>query len=290
MSKIENRLFPIQDVESYSYRSDEMGALFDVCVGLPGGYQHKSDKHYPALLVLDGNWTFSIVNAFARYMIGEVKELVVIGVDIPIEEDFVSHSKRRVHQFSPDNDWPMTDPFGLSIKREMDDMSKGWASSESCIGGVPRFYDFLVSELLPDLFKLYRIDNTDIGLAGNSAGGFFAAYKMFTEQSPFRNYIISSPAMALGDGEIFRVEESWAKNHTDLNARVYMGAGLRELHNKSNSLGQIVSGMTKLTDLLLLRNYPSLEIKSDVYEGVGHIDSLSSTIARGLRQLYGRPS
>lgn len=62
----------------------------------------------------------------------------------------------------------------------------------------------------------YPIDTTQLGLFGISAGGFFASWTIFQANSPFRKYIISSPAMAYGDGEIFRQEARYAAGHKDL--------------------------------------------------------------------------
>ncbi|WP_179957774.1 alpha/beta hydrolase [Exilibacterium tricleocarpae] len=155
------------------------------------------------------------------------------------------------------------------------------------IGGAPRFLEFISTELLPTLCNRYAIATSDVTLAGNSAAGVFAAYTLFSPDKPFQKYMISSPAMAYGDGEIFRREAHWAKANQDLTAQVYMGAGSRELNNIFyESLGLIVSGMSKLNGVLLARNYASLELFSDVYNDTGHIDSLFSNVAEGLRRLH----
>lgn len=284
--KMVTRSFPVRSIDSLSYKSVVMGADYDICVGLPLQYAEHPEKQYPMLVVLDGNDHFSTVNSLARGMLEDIGELIVVGVDIPVELDNGAYQKRRVHQFSPDNQWPMTDAFGAFLKTYIEEVLESSAPIKDCIGGAASFYDFLVSELIPDLYQAYRIDTTDLGLAGNSAAGFFTSYAMLKEESPFGKYIISSPAMAYGDGEIFRIEERWQRSHSDLQAKVYMGAGSRELNSERFSRSQIVGGMTKLTGQFLLRNYPSLEIQADIYEGIGHVDSLAVTVARGLRYLF----
>lgn len=283
------RSLPMKAVDSYSYHSNVMNADYDIVVGLPHTYDANPDKTYPALVILDGNWHFSCVNLLARGLLEEVVDIIVIGVDIPIEVDEPNHTKRRVHQFSPDNHWPMTDDFGSHLRALLKERLSPSELLQDCIGGAPHFLKFIKQELLPGVSDIYRINNEDIGLAGNSAAGFFTAHTLFSENSPFHKYIISSPAMAYGDGELFRLEKRWAQSHSDLAAQVYMGAGARELNNVFyEGWGQIVSGMSRLTGALTTRNYPSLTLWSDIYSRTGHIDSLFVTAAEGLRRLYAK--
>src|SRR5205823_2241242 len=196
--QLESYQLPSRGVESFTYRSATMGRRYVISVGLPSGYETKLDKRYPALIATDGNLSFRIANAAARSLQGDIEDLVVIGVGPPYDEADSALMRRRIHEFSPPN-WAMTDTFGLEVAKvcQAFHLDRG-----QCIGGAPRFLDFIVSELLPRLAAKYRIDVEQLGLFGISAGGFFASWAIFQQKSPFRKYIISSPAMAYGDGEI----------------------------------------------------------------------------------------
>lgn len=89
----------------------------------------------------------------------------------------------------------------------------------------------------------FPIDTSQLGLFGMSAGGFFATWVMFQPDTPFNKYIISSPAMAYGNGEAFRLEADYAKTHKDLAVGLYMSAGgLEATDPLLEVLGEVVSG------------------------------------------------
>jgi predicted alpha/beta superfamily hydrolase len=126
-------------------------------------------------------------------------------------------------------------------------------------------------------------------LFGVSAGGFFAAWTIFQERSPFRAYLISSPAMAYGDGDIFRQEARYAASHADLPVSIYLASGSLEIDDPFiEGVGQIVSGQARLGALLRGRRYPGLVLHSEIHQGLGHSDAAAMTMARGLRLLYPR--
>jgi hypothetical protein len=136
----------------------------------------------------------------------------------------------------------------------------------------------------------YRVDSAQIGLFGTSAGGFFAAWAIFQPESPFTTYIISSPAMAYGDGAIFRQEAKYAEGHQDLKAGIYLASGSMEMdHPFYEGMGQIVSGQARFAAALRGRNYPGLRLFTEIHHGLSHGDAAGTTLVRGIRLLYGKP-
>jgi predicted alpha/beta superfamily hydrolase len=280
---------PEEAVDHWSFRSAGMERSYDISVGLPTAYDSDSDTRWPAIIVLDGNRVFPIALGISRGLIqgGYVEDLFVISIGTPFEEGLAAWGRRRVHEFSPDNQWPMTDPFGKVVKQSCKNLFK--VSIEECVGGAPDFLRFITDELLPELSTKYRIDGDRLGLFGVSAGGFFSSWTLFQEQSPFRYYLISSPAMAYGDGEIMRLEARWAEKHDDLAANVYMSAGMLETNDPyMEGSGKIVSGMAELSGMLATRNYPSLRVTTEMHPGMGHGDAAAATLAIGMRQLFGK--
>jgi len=279
---------PETAVDNWSYRSASMQRTYDISVGLPMSYVAEPDKSWPAIIVLDGNRVFGVALGITRGLIlgGQVEDLFVISIGTPFEEGLEAWARRRVHEFSPDNEWPLTDPFGKGVKQHCEGSK---LSLDECVGGAPNFLRFISGELLPSLNEKYRIDNDRLGLFGVSAGGFFASWTLLQEQSPFRYYIISSPAMAYGDGEILRQEASWAEDRDDLVADVYMAGGMLETNNPFlEGNGKIISGMAEFSGMLATRNYPSFSLTTEMHPGLGHEDAAAATLAIGLRRLYGK--
>ncbi len=287
--KLLPRTRPAVSVDNWSFQSALMGRTYDISIGLPLSYVAEPEKNWPAIIVVDGNRMFGMALDLTRGLSGsqEVEDLFVIGIGTPFEDGQDSWVRRRVHEFSPANEWPMTDPFGAVVKQLCEGQYQ--LTPAECVGGAPAFLAFIRDELLAVLHRQYRLDADKLGLFGVSAGGFFASWAVLQQGSPFHNYIISSPAMAYGDGEIFRLEASYAENHKDLKANVYMAAGMLETNSPFlEGVGKIVSGMAGFSGLLATRNYPNFRLQTEMHPGLGHSDAAAATFAIGLRRLYGK--
>lgn len=291
------RAFPQVGVRSFSFRSTIMGRTYDVSVGFPAGYDANPDSTYPAILVTDGNRMFPEAYGMARGLMhpgaaddGVIVPVFIVSIGTPFELGDSAWVQRRVHEFSPPG-WPMTDAFGKVVMQGVCERYQPPTPREACVGGAPRFLEFMVSELIPALTREHRIDPERLGLFGVSAGGFFASWAIFQGRSPFRTYIISSPAMAYGDGEIYRQEAGYAAGHRDLPVEIYLASGSLELDDPFiEGVGQIVSGQARLGAVLRSRSYPGLVLHSEIHDGLGHSDSAVMTMARGLRLLYAKPA
>ena len=280
---------PAQSVDNWSLQSATMQRSYDISVGLPLSYADEPEKSFPAIIVLDGNRMFGMALDITRGLngSGEVEELIIISIGTPFDEGHRGWLRRRVYEFSPDNDRPLTGSFGKLMKQFCKDLHQ--LDAEECLGGAPEFLRFISGEFLTVMNNKYRIDNDRLGLSGISAGGFFASWTLLQEQSPFRNYIISSPAMAYGDGEVLRLEARWAETHDDLVADVYMAAGMLETNRAyDEGMGKCVSGMAEFSGMLASRNYPGLSLLTEMHPGLGHSDGGAATFAIGLRRLYAR--
>ena len=275
---------PSQRTESYRYASPAMGRNYDITVGLPESYSDSTAKKYPMILVTDGNDYFPLVFHAANTVNG-IDEVIVVSVGAPFEEGRDAFTRRRVHEFSPPN-WAMNDPFGQYVAAGCKAFKVAVAD---CVGGAPKFLGMIVDELFPRLTAKYRIDMQRLGLFGVSAGGAFASWAIFQDKSPFRTYIISSPAIAYGDDDALRQEARYAASHKDLPARIYFSSGSLEIDDPQlEGVGHIVSGTVRLTAALRGRKYPGLVLYSEVLSGLGHTDAPGTAAVRGMRLLYAK--
>jgi uncharacterized protein len=282
---LEARPVPLGQVEAFTFQSPSMGVRFSVSVGLPPGYKAGDGKKYQALISTDGDWAFSTVNTAARSLAGVIESPFVISIGTGADEGEALWTQRRVYEFSPP-DWDMKDAFGQLVAKLCTDMK---TEPTRCVGGAPRLLNAIVSELIPLMTARYPIDSTQLGLLGVSAGGFFASWAIFQPNSPFTKYLISSPAMAYGDGEIFRQEARYAKDHKDLPVGIYLSAGVLEAGDGMlEGVGQIVSGTAHLAGVLAGRQYPGLKVVTEFHPGMGHVDVVGTAVVRGLRTLYAK--
>ena len=283
--QLQTRPVPTGDVQSFTFQSPSMGVRFSLNVGMPSGYKPGDGKKYPALIVTDGDFTFPSVNASARSLSGAIAPLFIISVGTSIDEGEGEHTRRRIYEFSPPG-WDRKDPFGQAVEN----YCRMFKSEEGrCSGGAGKFLTAIVSEMVPQLAARFPIDTAQLGLFGLSAGGFFASWAIFQPNSPFKKYLISSPAMSYGRGEIFRQEARYAESHKDLPVGIYLGAGVLEAADPElEGMGEIVSGMSHFSGVLATRKYPGLKVTIEYHPGMGHTDVMGTSVVRGLRTLYGK--
>ena len=284
-AQLQSRPVPSRGVQSFTFQSPSMGVRFSINVGLPPDYKPGDGKKYPALIVTDGDFVFDNVYAQASTLEGVITPLFIISVGTSLEEGEVEHTRRRIYEFSPPG-WDRQDKFG----QDVEGFCKRFKAPEGrCTGGSGKFLTAIATEMIPLLAARFPIDTAQLGLFGLSAGGFFTSWVIFQPNTPFKKYIISSPAMAYGRGEIFRQEAEYAKTHKDLPVGIYLAAGVLEAADPMlEGEGEIVSGMSHLAGVLASRRYPGLKMTVEFHPGMGHTDVMGTSVVRGLRTLYAK--
>lgn len=283
--ELQTRPVPTGDVQSFTFQSPSMGVRFSLNVGMPAGYKPGDGKKYPALIVTDGDFVFPTVNEAAKNLAEAIPPLFIISVGTALDEGEGEHARRRIYEFSPPG-WDRKDTFGQLVENICRTLK---TDDAHCTGGSGKFLAAIATEMIPQLAATVPIDTAQLGLFGLSAGGFFASWAIFQPNSPFKKYLISSPAMAYGRGEIFRQEASYAANHQDLPVGIYLAAGTLEASDPQfEGIGEIVSGMSHLAGVLASRKYPGLKLAIEYHPGMGHTDVMATSVVRGLRTLYGK--
>jgi uncharacterized protein len=285
-AQLQSRPVPHRAVESFTFKSPSMGVRFSINVGMPRDYKPGDGKKYPALLVTDGDFTFGNVYESASALTASITPLFIISVGTSLEEGEAEHGRRRVYEFSPPG-WDRKDHLGQEVEHFCKEVN---SPPDRCTGGAAKFLAAISTEMIPLLAAKFPIDTSQLGLFGVSAGGFFATWVMFQPDTPFNKYIISSPGMAYGNGEAFRLEADYAKTHKDLPVGLYMSAGgLEATDPVLEVLAGVVSGMSHLAGVLGSRRYPGLKLTVEYHPGMNHNDVVGTTVVRGLRTLYANP-
>lgn len=140
-------------------------------VSLPERY-NASDRKYPVLYVIDGDFQFrhvsTTVNSMAR--LGKTPPMIVVGVALQGQKDYL-HSTT----------WPSAD--------------------NPEYGGAEKLQRFLRTELIPAIDKRYRTSGRR-ALAGYSLGGLFTLYSMMATDTPFSAFLAMSPSAWYDDNGI----------------------------------------------------------------------------------------
>ena len=241
---------------------------FELYISLPYEYSI-SDTSYPVLFSLDANRSYGIVNNMVNILSfprNEIPSLVVVGVGYPMQglEDWVAGRERD---------------FTATINPETEDYWQSLYDIEVKTGGAAKFMEFLCNELIPFIESNYRVSGSDRSLFGYSASGRLVLNAMFHYPEKFMRYFAGSPSISGDNKIIFNYEEEYAANHTDLPVRLFMSVGNLESPWMSNN-------MKKMSEQLLLRNYPNLELETHIFENETHESCYAASISRALKVLY----
>ena len=261
--------------EALIYHSTIVDQDFELSISLPSGYA-RTDTTYPVLFVLDANIGFGIVSNLVRILATlhkEIPELLVVGIGYPIE-GLVDWVIWRNRDLSPTSD-PESDQYWMAR------LSGATGRDDIVIvsGGAPKFLECIREELIPFIESRYRVSTTDRALMGHSRGGLFGLYALFHHPETFARYLLSSPSNQWDDNILFRYEQAYSDNHSDLVARVFMSFGSMEDEVS-------IENMYKIKALLLSRAYPNLELETHVFEDENHGSVSPGAFSRGLRVIY----
>ena len=160
-----------------------------------------------------------------------------------------------------------------------------------------------VASFTAQLNKLIQKANGDRALVGDSLGGLFGLYALFSEPSSFGRYVLGSPSIWWTGRSILQDEAKFAASHPDLAARVFMSVGLdeepgHEADAKASSdtararlararEARMVSNLRDLDATLRSRSYDGLALTTHLFEGETHLSVVPATISRGLRVVFG---
>jgi hypothetical protein len=250
----------LENTEQFSITSEYVkGENYLIQVGLPMGYS-SSQKTYPVLYVLDGDYAFGITKGITDLlMIGkEIKGIIVIGI---------SYGKGV---------------FAWSIKRTRD-LTPGhdtiFAKGQNT-GGADNFLKFVQYELFPAVNRNYRTIPDSSAICGESLGGLLNSYILWKQPELFKGYIIISPSLIWNNKSVLKLESEYFVNHKELNKAVYIAYG------SLDSKEVIISPATELIQMIQTHNYNGLRLVTRVFEGETHMSVPSVAITNGLKTLF----
>jgi uncharacterized protein len=268
--------------EMHMMASQHTGRTYRVTVSLPLGYSassgedwpfHDTPARWPIVYVLDGNWYFGLVTDIIRPMswCGSTTDAIVVGIGYPEDknpkEAFRVSFTRRDYDLTPVRDEAVEKSMEAAHKRPVPN------------GDAGNFHRFIRGELVPFIEKEYRADPSKRILVGHSYGGLFALFGLFETPDLFNTLIIGSPTLSYGNRITFRQEETFAKEHRKLPARVYLFAG--ELEESLND--QTLTDTLRLAAILQGRNYEGFSLVKHVFPDQNHCEVAAPGFQAGLK-------
>jgi predicted alpha/beta superfamily hydrolase len=230
------------------------GQEYVLYVSLPPEYSQRS-KTFPVLYLLDAQWDFPMVVGLVGSLADDafVPPLIIVGITWGGRAN-PNYSYLRFKDLTPTN--------SPRIPQS---------------GNGPSFLRFMKNELVPFVESKYRTTQSERAIMGNSLGGTFELYALFTEPDLFNRYVVSSPNLALGGG-IASYEETYAAKHSQLAVRLAIAVGDLE--------GPHIGQVQHLDSVLKARKYQGLELETLVIKSAGHSSNKPEGFVRGLQAVF----
>jgi hypothetical protein len=246
---------------------------YQLYVSLPKNYSATDTIHYPVLYVLDGKFSFPSFSSIREVLdlAREIKDVIIvaIGDSSQSESDW---QVSRYTDYTPSHVGQMDTVWSYILK-----IAVGTLKS----GGSPSFLATIRKDIIPFIDTHYKATN-DRGISGHSLGGLFAGYCLLTAPDLFTRYGINSPALWWNDKEMLSLENSFAKKHKALDAKIFISVGALE--------GEaMVSPITAFANSLKTHSYKGLTLTSQIFDDETHVSVASASNSRTLRVLYGAP-
>lgn len=153
----------------FTLPSRVLGESRAIEISLPADYTSNTERVYPVLIVLDGEFEHEIAAAISRFYaaMSPLPSMIVVGV----------RNADRMRDMTPTPVAGFTPP-----------------SEAASGGGADRFLAFLGDELMPYLEQQYRVAPMRV-LVGHSLGGLFALHVLGSRPELFTGYLVMEPAV-----------------------------------------------------------------------------------------------
>jgi predicted alpha/beta superfamily hydrolase len=181
-----------------------------IMIGVPDDYA-TSNKKYPVLYLLDGQWGFSstvqTLGWLSNPRYGMIPQMIVVGIHT---------GDNRARDLAPTLD-----------------------KQNNAGGGADKLYQFIKEELIPFVDKNYRTYNYRV-IGGASLGGLFVMYAFESDPQLFNGYLSMSPAMWWDNGVMLDRTKDLLSKDPNLHNRVYLALTNEGIQMGVDSLASIL--------------------------------------------------
>jgi predicted alpha/beta superfamily hydrolase len=221
-----------------------------VNIYLPKSY-YESTFEYPVLYLLDAEWDFHHTTGTIEFFsgTGKIPELIVVGIV----------NTNRSRDLTPEA------PNDLESQ-------KFWGE----IGGAKNFKLFLQKELIPYIDSNYRTVGYNL-LRGQSFGGLFGLFDLFTSERIFNAYILSSPSVRWNENTFFN-SINQIDFHQYQKTKVYIGDAEFDWSQHN--------GIKEFSTLWAKGVLDQNNFHYKLYKGEGHSSLVFDATKDGLKFIY----
>ena len=272
------KLIEIPKVERFRLASKAVGDSFEIRVLMPPRIPGETTR-FPVLYMTDVHNGFIIDDDSMRLMmISDIPRFIAVGIGYAstssIMEGLLVRARDLTHVAA-------TAEVGGSFP--IANMVKPSVAT----GGADKFLGFIRDELMPVIDARYPTDPKERGYWGDSLGGLFGTWVLFTSPATFNRYILGSPSLWWANEDVMKVAEKYLATHDDLPATVFLGIGGLE---EGGPTYKMSTNMLRLERMLRAKKLPGLSLTSRVFPDESHTTVAPMNFIRGLVAVYGAPT
>ena len=267
--------------EVHRLQSSSVGDEFEISVIVP---PPEVPGPFPVVYLTDANFAVGLGTGIIPMLMNgaEIPPVLTVCIGYPIGGDFAQFASKRMRDFTPTVE-----------QRHVDAIEKMTGLPVPC-GGAARFLEFLTTELRAWVSGHYDVTD-DATYVGDSAGGLFGTYVLLNQPSAFRRYLIGSPWITYDHPLCFKYEETYAADHDDLKATVFLAAGADEAVLQPGFEpaifeifrdARVAEYTREMASKLESRNYPGLNLTTRIFPEETHYTIPPILIAHGLRRVF----
>jgi len=247
----------------FTYYSKNVKDTFAISVQLPLEYTQKPNQHYPVVVLTDANFYYPMLSAVLHQYekAGLLPPLILVGIGY---KSFGLMDSLRMRDFM----YPKATP----------------ADEINAPGGGQHFYDFVTSELLPNIDSAYRTQKDNRALLGHSFGGYFSLYALLQQvnqkRNDFNGFVSASPSLWYNNNYLFQLPRKLkgVVNKDTLN--IFLSV------SQSGNPKWDVQPVKDMSAQLTAASISKAKINTEIYP-LDHMDVGLISFIRGLEKIYG---
>ena len=272
------KLIQVPKVEQFRLVSKAVGDSFEIRVLLPPMIPGETTR-FPVVYMTDVHGGFIIDEDSMRLMMmGDVPRFIAVGIGYSsassILEGLLIRARDLTHVAA-------TAEVGGSFP--IANMVRPTVST----GGAAKFLGFIRDELMPVIDARYPTDPKERCYWGDSLGGLFGTYVLFTQPDTFNRYILGSPSLWWAKEDVMRLGEKFIASHDALAATVFLGVGGLE---EGGPAFKMTTNVLRLERMLRAKKLAGLSLTARIFPDESHTTVAPMNLIRGLVAVFGNPS
>ncbi|WP_240198155.1 alpha/beta hydrolase [Novosphingobium sp. P6W] len=284
----------LPDTRYFEMDSKRAGTRFSAWITPPANYDEDQTKAYPVVYQVDGNLFFPATAPFHQALprdgISPIRPFILVSISYAAQESQDWQWLRVRDLVPPGEPVPEAMYQALEYSEQAGLVTAEKAERYRAMFAAPaadKFLAFIEEELHPALAGIFRIDEAEAGLWGDSYGGLFAVYAAINRSKLFKRIGAGSPGIIDGSQIFCAYREAVASRNDYSGRRLHVTLASLELTQPTIYQSIVARGTAALLAETTLRPLPGLQVSTEIIPLETHLTAGVPAWFSFLRACYG---